>query len=55
MEALKKSGINSRFSERFEQGLTQIKKGLGKKGGVKKQEKGLGTNRQAQNQISKHS
>jgi|GEM_PF-3131251 len=47
MEALKKSGINSRFSERFEQGLTQIKKGLGKKG--------LGTNRQAQNQISKHS
>ncbi len=38
-KALKESGMNSRFSERFEQGLTQIKEGLGKKGGVKKQEK----------------
>jgi len=38
-KALKESGMNSRFSERFEQGLTQIKEGLGKKGGVKKLEK----------------
>ncbi len=37
--ALKESGMNSRFSERFEQGLSQIKEGIGKKGGVKKQEK----------------
>ena len=38
-KALKESGMNSRFSERFEQGLSQIKKSLAKKGGVKKQEK----------------
>lgn len=38
-KALKECGMNSRFSERFEQGITQIKDGLGKKGGVKKQEK----------------
>ena len=38
-KALKESGMNSRFSERFEQGLSQIKESLGKKGGVKKQEK----------------
>ncbi|MER3472420.1 MAG: transposase [Chitinophagaceae bacterium] len=38
-KALKESGMNSRFSERFEQGLSQIKEGIGKKGGVKKQEK----------------
>jgi hypothetical protein len=38
-KALKESGMNSRFSERFEQGLTQIEESLGKKGGVKKQEK----------------
>jgi len=36
---LKESGMNSRLSERFEQGLTQIKESLGKKGGVKKQAK----------------
>jgi hypothetical protein len=38
-KAVKESGMNSRFSERFEQGLSQIKESLGKKGGVKKQEK----------------
>lgn len=38
-KSLKESGMNSRFSERFEQGLSQIKEALGKKGGVKKQEK----------------
>lgn len=38
-KALKESGMNSRFTERFEQGLTQIKESLGKKSGVKKQEK----------------
>ena len=38
-KALKESGMNSRFSERFEQGLSQIKESLGKKSGVKKQEK----------------
>lgn len=31
--------MNSRFSQRFEQGLSQIKESLGKKSGVKKQEK----------------
>jgi hypothetical protein len=36
-KGLKESGMNSRFSERFEQGLTQIKESLDKKGGVKKQ------------------
>ena len=38
-KALKESGMNSRFTERFEQGLTQIKESLSKKKGVKKQEK----------------
>lgn len=38
-KALKESGMNSRFSIRFEQGLSQVKESLGKKGGVKKQEK----------------
>lgn len=38
-KALKESGMNNRFSARFEQGLSQIKESLGKKGGVKKQEK----------------
>jgi hypothetical protein len=38
-KALKESGMNSRFTERFEQGLTQIKESLSKKSGVKKQEK----------------
>ena len=38
-KAVKEAGMNSRFSERFEQGLSQIKESLGKKGGVKKQEK----------------
>src|SRR5688572_11703285 len=33
------SGMNSRFSQRFEQGLSQIKESLDKKGGVKRQEK----------------
>jgi Transposase DDE domain len=38
-KALKESGMNSRFSQRFEQGLWQIKESLDKKSGVKKQEK----------------
>lgn len=38
-KALKESAMNSRFSQRFEQGLLQIKESLGKKSGVKKQEK----------------
>lgn len=38
-KGLKESGMNSRFCERFEQGLTKIKESLGKKGGVKKQAK----------------
>jgi Transposase DDE domain len=38
-KALKESGMNSRFSQRFEQGLLQIKESLAKKSGVKKQEK----------------
>ena len=38
-KALKESGMNSRFSQRFEQGLSQIKESLDKKSGVKKQEK----------------
>jgi hypothetical protein len=35
----KESGMNSRFVERFERGLTQISESLGKKKGVKEQEK----------------
>jgi Transposase DDE domain len=38
-KALKESGMNSRFSQRFEQGLWQIKESIGKKSGVKKQAK----------------
>jgi hypothetical protein len=38
-KALKESGMNSRFSQRFEQGLSEIKESLYKKCGVKKQEK----------------
>jgi len=38
-KALKESGMNSRFSQRFEEGLSQIKESLAKKKGVKKQEK----------------
>jgi molybdopterin converting factor small subunit len=38
-KALKESGMNSRFSQRFEQGLSQIKESLGKKSGIKKQQK----------------
>ena len=38
-KGVKESGMNSRFCERFEQGLTQIKESLDKKSGVKKQEK----------------
>jgi hypothetical protein len=38
-KVLKESGMNSRFSQRFEQGLSQIKESLDKKSGVKKQEK----------------
>jgi len=38
-KALKESGMNSRFSQRFEEGLTQIKESLAKKKGVKKQQK----------------
>ena len=36
---LKESGMNSRFSQRFEEGLKQIQQSLGKKNGVKKQAK----------------
>ena len=35
----KETSMNSRFAERFEDGLKQIKESLGKKGGVKKQAK----------------
>ena len=38
-KALKESGINSRFTQRFEEGLDQINEGLQKKGGIKKVEK----------------
>lgn len=38
-KALKESGMNSRFSQRFEEGLSKIKESLGKKKGVKKQQK----------------
>lgn len=38
-KALKESGMNSRFSQRFEEGLSQIKESLAKKKGVKKQQK----------------
>lgn len=38
-KAIKEAGMNSRFSQRFEQGLSQIKAGISKKGGVKKQQK----------------
>lgn len=38
-KALKESGMNSRFSQRFEEGLLQIKESITKKNGVKKQEK----------------
>ena len=38
-KGLKESAMNSRFSERFEQGLSQIKESLDKKGGVKHQAK----------------
>jgi hypothetical protein len=33
------SAMNSRFSQRFEEGLSQIKESLGRKNGVKKKEK----------------
>ena len=38
-KALKESGMNSRFAERYEQGLSQIRESLIKKGGVKKEKK----------------
>lgn len=38
-KAMKESGMNSRFSQAFEQGLTQIKESNGKKRGIKKQAK----------------
>ena len=38
-KALKESGMNSRFSQRFEQGLSQMKESIAKKSGVKKQKK----------------
>ena len=38
-KAVKEAGMNSRFSPRFEQGLSQIKESITKKSGVKKQEK----------------
>ena len=36
---LKETGMNNRFTERFEDGLKQIKESLGKKSGIKKQDK----------------
>ncbi|WP_301921089.1 IS1634 family transposase [Ferruginibacter sp.] len=38
-KALKESGMNSRFSQRFEEGLLQIKESITKKNGVKKEHK----------------
>jgi hypothetical protein len=38
-KAVKESGMNSHFSQRFEEGLLQIKESIGKKKGIKKQEK----------------
>ncbi len=38
-KALKESGMNSRFSQRFEEGLSQIKESISKKNGIKKQGK----------------
>ena len=38
-KALKENGINSRFAERFEEAINQVKKGLSKKGGIKKHNK----------------
>ncbi|HKG67933.1 MAG TPA: IS1634 family transposase [Segetibacter sp.] len=38
-KAVKESAMNGRFSKHFEQGLSQIKESIDKKGGVKKQEK----------------
>ena len=38
-KALKESGINSRFSQRFEEAINQVKQGLSKKGGIKKHNK----------------
>ncbi len=38
-KAVKESGMNSRFSQRYEQGLENIRASLTKKSGVKKQEK----------------
>lgn len=38
-KAPKESGMNSRFSQRFEQGLSQIKESLAKKSGIKNKKK----------------
>jgi hypothetical protein len=38
-KALKESGINGRLGERFEEAINQVKKGLTKKGGIKKHNK----------------
>ena len=38
-KAFKESGMNSRFTQRFEEGLSQINKGVHKKGGINKVEK----------------
>lgn len=38
-KAMKESGMNGRFSARFEQGLKQIQEGIEKKGGTKKEKK----------------
>jgi hypothetical protein len=38
-KAMKESGMNGRFSERYEQGLNQIQEGIMKKGGTKKESK----------------
>lgn len=38
-KAVKESGMNGRFSERYEQGLNQIQEGIVKKGGTKKESK----------------
>ncbi|HEU0227162.1 MAG TPA: hypothetical protein VFQ86_05460 [Arachidicoccus soli] len=38
-KAVKESGMNRRFAQLYEQGLENIRTGLTKKSGVKKQEK----------------
>lgn len=56
-KALKESGMNSRFTQNFEQGLVQIKASLTKKGGVKKDKKvweRIGRLKQKYSRIHRH-